>query len=78
MARVVDDDNYIGWLTQALLIDSKTLEFFLLSLSLQYVSHSPGRPVFGSQSAWETKYIFPRHFDLKWPENGQENHRDNK
>jgi len=27
---------------------------------------------------WETKWIFLRHFDLKWPENGQENHRDDK
>ena len=27
---------------------------------------------------WETKWIFPSHFVLKWPENGQENHRDDK
>jgi hypothetical protein len=29
-----DDDNYIGGLNHALLIDSKALEFFLLSLPL--------------------------------------------
>ena len=28
MARVVDNNNYIGGLTHALLIDSKVLEFF--------------------------------------------------
>ncbi len=28
--------------------------------------------------AWATKWIFPRHFVLKWPENGQEYHRDDK
>jgi len=28
--------------------------------------------------SWETKRIYPRHFVLKWPENGQENHRDDK
>ena len=28
--------------------------------------------------AWETKWILPRHFDLIRPENGQENHRDDK
>ncbi len=28
--------------------------------------------------AWETKWILSRHFDLKWPENWKENHRDDK
>lgn len=83
MARIVDNDNYIGGLTHSLLIVSKALKFFLLSLPLQYVSHSQGRPIFGGQSAgnlrigvltpgvlaWETKWVFPRHFVLKWPEN---------